>query len=229
MYRLGEPEKSSRRGFRYIVIGLVLVTAVAASFMLFDARRNSKITVSTTPPQRSEVPLTTTPTKKITEPFFSLKLPQDFAEIERTAEPRSITWQSTDKKTTARKLKVYIDNIPANLPLNRLQPVTVSGDKIIPGDISDNCANFVGTTPMTPQLAGKVKPTPAKWQDISFICDLPNYLREVAGTGTDGPGGPNLQLQGSQGTHRYLFIYTDHTNQPDFMIFKNILSSFIAT
>jgi hypothetical protein len=81
---------------------------------------------------------------------------------------------------------------------------------------------------VTPTLSSSAKPTPGKWQGVNFICDLPNYLREVAGTGS-ADGINMVSVTGpAGGKHAYFFTYTDHTVQPDFSIFRTIISSFQA-
>lgn len=227
-YRLGEPAIRRRHTFKYTVLVLLIMTTAVIAWLYLDTRPGTQIITGNTPTHQSTVGVSTTPMKQINEPLFSLRLPRDYQEVSRTVTPHRITWQSGDPKTTARSLQLYIDTIPTNLAVNRLLPVHSSGNQITAGEVSDNCANFVGPVKMTPQLVSQAKPTPAKWQGIGFICDLPNYLREVVATGTDEGTGPGLLVPGSSGGHRYLFVYTDHTSQPNFMLLRDIVNSFSA-
>jgi hypothetical protein len=103
-----------------------------------------------------------------------------------------------------------------------LLPIEADGDRLtILNTVSDNCANFTGTT-----VQGKKPDTaPAKWSGVDFICDLVTYTRNVTGTGSVGTIN-RVNLTGEKGSHQYFFVYTDNSSNPDYSIFTRSLQSF---
>lgn len=166
----------------------------------------------------------------INEPGFSMELPGDWKELSRKNETgeHSITWLSSKKQQDGRSLKIYIDTIPATFAVNRLLPVSAQGNTIALGEISENCATFTPGGTLNVYDAAKLKETPAKWNKVDFICDLPRVNDNEVGTGS--PEGINtITLTGpSLATHKYFFVFTDHNNQANYEIFYNALRSFKA-
>lgn len=166
----------------------------------------------------------------VNEPLFSMELPSDWKEIGRTnrATDHTITWESTKKQQDGRSLRVYIDTIPATLAVNRLLPVMAQGNALSLGEISENCATFTPGGTLNVYDAAKLKETPAKWNKVDFICNLPGVNNNEVGTGS--PEGINtVSLAGSNlAMHKYFFVFTDHNNQANYEIFFNALRSFKA-
>lgn len=166
----------------------------------------------------------------INEAVFSMELPGDWKELSRKNVPseHSIAWQSTKKSQDGRSLKLYIDTIPTTLPVNRLLPLSAQGNSLSLGEISENCATFTQGGTLNVNDAAKLKETPAKWNKVDFICDLPRVNDNEVGTGsTEGINtitltGPSLM------THKYFFMFTDHNIQSNYEIFFNALRSFKA-
>ena len=161
----------------------------------------------------------------IDEPLYSFTLPPDWKLKAKVNSPReqSVSWRATKKGEDNRTLILYIDTIPADLAVNRLLPVEITGDSMSHGQISDNCANF--TLNSNPQSK---MPLPAKWQHVDFICDVPNFVQNKVGVGAVGPLN-TLSIKGpTKDMHRYFLIYTDHNIQPDYTILYNAIRSFKA-
>lgn len=167
---------------------------------------------------------------RVEEPFFSMQLPSDWKETSRRNQngEQSITWQATKKYQDDRWLKVYIDSVPQELPVNRLLPVTVQGNSLSAGDISDNCATFTGGGTLDTSKAFLLKPTLAKWQGVDFICNLPNVVENQVGIGATGGVNQIVVTGETKGTHRYFFLYTDHNIQPNYTIPTDAMNTFRA-
>lgn len=168
--------------------------------------------------------MSNTPTKTFDEDVFSITLPADWKYLGR--DPSIVyhpyRWQSTAQNETGRMLAVYVDNIPVDMAVNRLLPLEVQGDHLMPGPVSDNCTTFTGDGASD----GPSKNVTAKWAGVNFICDMENYERNVVGTGSMQAIN-SVEFTGQQtGTHPLFFTYTDDTAQPDYTIFSDALSSF---
>lgn len=165
---------------------------------------------------------TDTQTTTVVEPYFTLSLPAEWHQTNAVNTPSqySITWQSFESGVYGRYLTVYIDTIPTTMAINKLLPVYASGSGIDYGLLSDNCADFATGSLNQPQ--------PAKWQNVNFICNLPNRYDNQIGTGSTG-GINTVSVSGPKtGTHQYFFLYTDRSAEPDYSDLYTILSSFQA-
>jgi len=148
---------------------------------------------------------------------------------QNTVTTHSISWQATAKGADNRYLTIYIDTIPATKPVNRELPVTVHGNQLSPGELSDNCSDFTTGGTMNVSQAEKLPPTPSVWQGVNFICNIPQVINDLVGTGAVGDGVNTVTITGpTGGTHNYFFLYTDLNIQPDYTILSNAVQSFRA-
>ncbi len=167
---------------------------------------------------------------RINEAGFSMELPGDWKEVGRRNDlsEHSVTWQSTKPQQDSRTVRLYIDTIPTTRSLNKLVPVTAAGNMLTVGDVSDNCATFTQGGTLNAYDATKLKEAPAKWNKVDFICDLPRVIDNEIGTGSV-EGHNTVTLTGASNVpHKYFFLYTDRSGQPDNSIFTNALRSFKA-
>lgn len=227
-YKLERGLKKHR--LRHIVIvGIISVTVLAvlggATWRLIGRNTPKAVTggVVTVPQQ-----ITTTSVLNVNEPYFTMQLPADWKQTSGTI-AGSFSWQATAKNEDARFLTIYIDDaIPANLPVNRELPLTAQGNQLTYGQLSPNCATFTAGGTLETTQAVKLKPALAVWQNINFICNLPNVVDNQIGTGSMA-GVNTITLTGpTAGTHSYFFLYTDRTGEPDYDILYNIIQSFRA-
>jgi hypothetical protein len=228
MYRLGQTYRRGRKVGKYLFAALLL--GVIGSYVYFkhDAKNNTQITVASTNQITKEIK-SADATFLVSEPLFRLTLPIGWKETGRVNKPYNyIEWRDTNESTTARSMRLYTDLIPTNLAVNRELPVKAEADRLIPGEASNNCSSFVGLNSPTPAGASNAKATEARWKDIPFLCDLPNYTREVTGTGSTGGINTVSVVGPKNGKHNYFFLYTDHTGQPEFDVLIKIVSSFVA-
>jgi hypothetical protein len=90
--------------------------------------------------------------------------------------------------------------------------------------VSDNCVNFTDEKTANPTTGA----ASSKWSGVSFLCDTANDQRVVVGTSSAAEPVNTVTVTGAKGTHRYFFVYTDHSAQPKFEIFTAALASFNA-
>lgn len=220
MYRVGYRRHKSHiiRLLMGIITMAVLVAAVAWFF-----RGTSSVT--NPEPVTHTVSSNEGATKGFDEGIFTFSLPVDW--VVESHDAQQYTLQSTKKYFDNRTLNIYLDTIPPNFALNRLLPVQIQGNTIQTGTVSDDCRSFTGGSISGAQQAQSLPNTPAKWQGISFICDLSNYNRNAVGTGSIGSPLNTITLLGpASGKHSFFFVYTDHNVNPDYNIFYAMLQSF---
>ncbi len=216
-----------RHAFIVLIISL-LVIAILAITILYLINQNTKKIKNVSGPNVLVGQVTDNSsgsTSVINEPFYSFKLPITWHQTKTVSNAiqNSVTWQSFAKDATNRFLTIYLNPIPATYPVNRELPIEAHGSTLSFGSISDNCADFsnAGTTkPLTPVLA--------KWQNVNFYCNSPNFVDNQVGTGTNGAINSVTLTGNSGGTHSYFFLYIDRNSSPDYSILYTILNSFQA-
>jgi hypothetical protein len=158
--------------------------------------------------------------------LFSLDLPNDWeATIVEGAPAGSQSWRNTANNKGVRLITLYLDAVPANFAINRVVAVEpVENHLTVLGDVSDNCINF--TTADKQASAATAGKAPAKWQNVDFICDTGNYIRNVVGTGSAKSLNAAKLTGASGGPHNVFFTYTDNSSSPNFGIFTAMLQSF---
>ncbi|HEY1835416.1 MAG TPA: hypothetical protein VGG13_01190 [Candidatus Saccharimonadales bacterium] len=220
-YRFGKRQLSHRK--RYAVLLFVLIVLIAGGIFAAKHYFTSDTVISSPPPAVvSRVTATYGSTKRFNEGIFTISLPADWVFVShQTAASNIYTWHNTaGGDPGVEQLQIYVDTIPANLGVNRVLPVQGNGNRVIPTEVSDNCADFTGDK--VPGLPA----TPAKWDNINFLCDLANYERDVVGT-SSSDGINVVKLTGvTTGRHNLFFAYTDNGSTPDFTIFTNAIQSF---
>jgi len=226
-YRAGHTPKHRGRKIVIVMIPVMVILAGLGGIVAWDVLKNQD-TVAVSGPTNSVAQVLDSQSSRqpvtIDEQLYSLQLPADWKEVERriTDQEQSVGWQAKQKGEDNRWLKIYIDKIPSDLAVNRLLPVDPSGDTIAYRQLSDNCANFTN-----PGTNNKV-PTASKWQQINFICDLPNFVQNKVGIGSIA-GLNKVEITGTtKGKHAYFLVYTDHNVQPDYNILYNALKTFRA-
>ncbi len=228
MYILHRPQQRKHSTRSLVILVLAIVGSVIGVLLAKHFLLNPKTTISTPPPPVvTSVTGSTNLPKHITESLFSIDLPRDW---EATAPPPNLpytilAWHNTAQNKGVRVLNVYVDTIPADLAVNRVLAVQTSGNHMtVLGNVSDNCKDF--TQPS--KQPGNPDKVHGKWQNLDFICDLGNYLRNVVGTAS-ADGTNTLKFTGpTTGQHRYFITYTDHGPTPDYTIFSSVLESFRA-
>ena len=134
-------------------------------------------------------------------------------------------YQSKIKNFDNRWLKVYVDAIPADYPMNQLLPITPENNTLKPGAVSGDCRSFEGAPKQGSALA-ESQTWDATWQGITFTCNTATVSNH---TGTANlESGFSVPVTGPSGTHTYFFVYTDHNVRPQLSILTDAVKSFEA-
>lgn len=218
---------------RHHIVGIILGVAVLligtiVMLLMLDVRNNQDTSIEGTSRVVGQVVGDENGTQTIDHELFSFALPGDWKEAGRvnTDVERSITWTTTKQDASARELKLYIDIIPSTLPINRLLPVTVQSNQLVPGAVSGNCATFTQGGTMDAQKATQLQAAQARWEGVDFICNLTNIVENQVGASSSVAINTIVVEGAVKGTHKYFFLYTDHNIQPQYDIFKDAVSSF---
>lgn len=205
---------------RWGFIALIIIVGLAV--WLHSLKSQTQVTAAQ-PVTKTIVAANTT--KLWSEPFFSLKLPSGWVQV-GTPTASHYEWRGGQKGVDdSRTIDVYVNDIPANLAVNRVIAVDSNGAEIdVQGAVSANCSTFTGSGVHTPGEG----PAPGLWNNLPFICDLANYERDVVGTISD-QGVNTIKLTGASGQqHRFFLVYTDSSYAADYDIFTAALQSFQA-
>lgn len=228
MYAHGRRHSSHRKKI-IIFLGIFLIMAGYGVYSFYVADTKEVISnndLSTTRVNDDREALAT-----FNQKYFSISLPRDW-QLYKTDEEalRSVYYfKSTKKNNDGRNLIVYVDSDTSSYAVNKVLPVSANNNLLSVGQISDTCSNFVGTgNNVNAQADQKLPDTVAKWQNISFLCDLSHANRNAVGTSSiDGIN--RVIVQGSSGEkHSYFFLYTDHNNVADYTLLVSALKSFQA-
>ena len=220
-------KRKIKKRWRWAILAFVVLVAIGAGLFGYDIykHRSQPQTGATKTSQLSYD--RKGPKLTIDEPTFSLQLPGDWRETARinSEYQYGITWHATKHKEDNRFMTLYVDKIPRSLAVNRLLPVEAVGQAIRHGSVSENCAAYTEGGSFDPNKALRAKDTAAKWQDVTFLCDLPKVFDSVIGTSSK-EGINIVSVTGpKQGKHSYFFVYTDHNvNQND-----EILTEIVST
>lgn len=223
MYELGKNQRSRGKTI-FISLTVVFLLLVAGATVAAKLYLKPNTVVSQSDGVIRHVSVAPPKIKHISTSLFKLDLPVGWHKSKNNylAPSADYGWQGKGDDA-ARRLDIYVDYIPATMPVNHLQPVSGQGSRLsLDGSVSENCVNFTDET-ATSRRTGQA---PAKWSGVSFYCDTGNYSRDVVGTGSKS-GTNSVKLTGStSGSHKFFFIYTDNSASADYSIFQNILQSF---
>ena len=213
-----------------IILGIaILMIGVLVMLLMIDVRNNQNITVEGTSRVVGQVVGDESGEQTIEHELFSFTLPSDWKEVSRTdsATEQSITWTGTTDGDSARDLKIYIDTIPSDLPVNRLLSVNVQSSRLLTGTVSANCATFTQGGTIDAQKATQLQPAQARWEGVDFICNLTNVVENKVGA-SSAAAINTIPVEGpTKGLHRYFFLYNDQNIQPKYNILSDALNSFM--
>lgn len=232
IYRYDRVKKPHHYKVLGIFLAIFIVMAIIGGFIFADIKRSSGPEVVEGPGKSVSQVLSDSIQKlTIDESTFYMELPGDWKEITRVNNKveNSISWRSTKKGEENRILTLYIDLAPPNKPLNRLLPVKAEGGRmIITGDISENCASFTGGGTFDVSKAIHLPPSPAKWQKVDFLCNLPRVTDNEVGTGSTDGLNTTFVTGKIKGKHNYFFVYADRNIQAKNGILIDAIESFKA-
>ena len=228
-YKFGH-RPARRRRTRFLIIFLITTTilGIIGGIIWLDLKNNNKDKIVQGPGNEVAQALDdNTNVIKIDELTFKMELPSDWKEVSRTSnrQEQSITWQATKKYEDNRYLIAYIDTIPKTKAVTRMLPLSAREDSLVVGEASTNCSTF---TKHGDGTGRQDQDEPAKYQNLSFICDLGRSIDNEIGTGSADGINTVFVTGPSKGKHAYFFVYTDHNIQPDANILYAALKSFRA-
>lgn len=226
MYRAGHRRKNQRRK-KLLILGvcLFLIIGSIGAGLYLKEQLKPKTIVAQAKAKTKTVSYEET-TKHYDEANFRIDLPSSWQKIPSPPGPyTTYNWQTSHKGTDGELITIYENTIPVNLAVNRVLIVEAAdGGSLSPkGSASDNCSTFTKGAAPTANQAG----VPAKWLGIDFLCDQSNQARDVIGTSSsDGINKIILKSPSTNRTFTYLFTYINHSINPDYSVFSNVLNSF---
>lgn len=225
MMKAKRPKKLQIRK-RWIVLAVaVLLLAVAGWVAYRYVQETTKAVITTNEGSVRTSRGVGDEVKRIDEPTFLFDLPVDWKKIDQpNAAYKGFAYQSAKKNAENRYLTVYVDNLPLNLPVNKVVAVRSGGSQLTYGQVSENCITFA-----LEGVANKSQLViPAKHDGVDFLCDNDTNTRNVIGT--SAPNTINsVRLEGPQtGPHTYFITYEDNNYTPEYSILYTALDSFTA-
>ena len=229
MYTAYKRQRKYKVFLRFLLFLIPVILSIFA-FAWFILLRNSDVVTSSFNKEGAQVAVVKPTMKDYSNEYFKITLPATWNALGKQ-NPYSnqvyYEFQDSVKETSNRWVRVYVDVIPKDFALNRVLPITVVENKIVPGVISDDCTTFTGS----PQaVTGKpvAETWTAKWQDVNFVCAMKAKLNYV-GTASAEEGIITTFTSSNNTKHKYFFLYIDHNVRPDYSIFTDALKSFETT
>lgn len=227
MYTANKRQRKHRTLFKYVLFVTPFIL-IAAGVVWFAFFRTDDSTSTNFSKGGSQVAVVKPAVQEFTTDLFKLSLPSGWAELGKknpTSDEVYYEYQSKIKDYDNRLLRVYVDVMPKQYPLNRLLPITVVDNRISPGVLSDDCKSFTGAPLTGTGVAQQTATWTAKWQGVDFICDLARP-QNYAGTASQDEGNAVTLVSKNGAKHKYFFVYIDHNVRPDYQIFTDALKSF---
>lgn len=136
-----------------------------------------------------------------------------------------MSFQNTQKDFDNRWIRVYVDIFPPNFALNRLMPITIVNNKIIPDSVSEECKSFTGAPISGANRQQTSQTWAAKYKNVDFVCDMATP-RNYVGTASAGQGYGTTLTNKDGSSHKYFIVYIDHNIHPEYSTFSDALKSF---
>ncbi|QQS19963.1 hypothetical protein IPL85_00670 [Candidatus Saccharibacteria bacterium] len=121
----------------------------------------------------------------------------------------------------AQILEIYLNNPPQGRAVNKVVVVRSEDGALTHDAVSDNCVTFTDSNKKNLQTGI----SPAKWQQVDFLCDMANHSRAVVGAISSDGLNTILVTTASGKTYKLFFTYTDNNINPDYNTFYDILTS----
>ncbi|MDL2363316.1 MAG: hypothetical protein QFB86_02970 [Patescibacteria group bacterium] len=224
MYVANKKGKSARR--KRLVLFIILLLLIGAGFYAYGVIKEAlkpQTTISQSKAVQSVIRYDNK-MKHYDEPDFGIDLPANWQPVAREAGAyQTYTWQVSDRGTEGQQIMIFEDTIPPNATVNRALVVAGEGDHLtLNGEVSDDCTTFTKNIATTNNRVS----VPAKWMGIDFLCDGFTQDRNVTGTSSsDGLNTVILRNPGTGQSHKFFFMYTTHSKNPDYTTFYAALRS----
>ncbi|MEI6237029.1 MAG: hypothetical protein WCP03_00305 [Candidatus Saccharibacteria bacterium] len=227
MYTANKRQKKHKIFLRFIifVVPILVILGILVWYVFFRDNSNS----ASFSKAGAEVAIVKPVYKDFTNQFFKITLPNSWADLGRKnpySDQVYYEFQNTQKGFDNRWLRVYVDIFPLDFALNRLMPITIANNKIIPDTVSEECTTFTGAPISGANRQQTVQTWSAKYNSIDFICDMANP-RNYVGTASSTQGyATTLTNKDGSSIHKYFFVYIDHNIHPEYLTFSDALKSF---
>jgi len=212
--------------FIAVLLAIFIVAAFLVWFFIFRGGTQSSASFNKT---GGTVAVVEAATIEFTVDEFKISLPEGWELLGKQNPYYNqlyYEFQSKVKDYDNRWLKVFVDVIPQDYALNKLLPITVEGNKLKPGIMSDDCKTFTGAPkPGSGQTSAQT--WKATWENVTFICNMQSQQNHV-GTASAADGYSVPVTGPAKGTHKYFFVYIDHNVRPDTSILTDAVKSFEA-
>ena len=146
MYTANKKQKNYRLFWKFTLFVLV-VLAIAVGIVWFAFLRNADQESTNFAKGGSEIASVEISLKEFSNELFTIKLPAGW-EAQGLKNPvndeKYYSFQSMIKGYDNRWLRVYVDVFPPTFPVNKLMPITIVNNRIVPGVLSDDCKSFTG-------------------------------------------------------------------------------------
>ena len=223
MYKLGRKKRYIKKHFLRAIIIVILSVMLVLIGLIYLYKSTNKDTKITSIVERNKVfdPAKSNNNLKVNTDYYTLELPNDWKQISANKDPKynSIEWEWQSQMRN-RALEIYVDRYPTNKALNKITPVSVINNSLIPDPVSENCSTF------TTKVSDTNLKVLSKWHDVTFLCDLDNIIDNVIGVGTTTDG-EEISLTGRlKGPHNYMFLYTDRSVPENHNALNTALKSF---
>ncbi|MFO0882154.1 MAG: hypothetical protein U0491_01775 [Candidatus Saccharimonadales bacterium] len=175
-----------------------------------------------------QVAVVTPQQKTFTTEYFSISLPSGWEFLGKknpTSEEVYFEYQSKIKDYDNRLVRVYVDVYPKEYALNRLLPVTVVDNRLVPGTLSDDCKSFTGAPLGGTGASRSANTWAAKWQGVDFTCDMVRQ-QNYSGTASQEEGNQVTLVSSTGQKHKFFIVYIDQNVRPDYQIFSEAVKSF---
>lgn len=210
-----------RRARRRIIVLSAIIFVGTLLYLLFNLEIAPPQNITNAPGRTRSLDDESAKNISVTKPEFTIELPAGWTEGKSDASlvpaPKYVFFSKPEGQQT---LRIYLDTIPSSLGVNKAITVSARTNQIDHDVVSENCANYTGENkgPVTTN-------SPAKWQNIDFLCDLANSSRPIVGTiSIDGMN--FLKVKGATIGERRVFItYGDFNINPNYVTFYGILES----
>jgi len=229
MYTANKRQRKYRVFFRFVLF-ITPFILVILGFAWFVLLRDSNTVSSSFNREGAQVAVVKPVTKDYTNEYFKISLPASWKLLglkHPMAQEVYYEFQDSNPETSNRLLRVYVDVFPSDFAINRVMPITIVDNKIVPGVISDDCTSFTGS-PTAIGGQSVANTWSAKWQDVSFVCDMKTKLN-YTGTASAEEGISTTFVNKNGTKHKYFLLYIDQNVRPDYSIFTDALKSFETT
>jgi hypothetical protein len=226
-YKSDKAIDSRKLRIEIVVSALLFIGAAALFTMVFIDIRGHKTEIDNTKNEvlTKQIESTGYTFETYTQNDYALDLPKGWKKINS---PEIIIdsqryypdrFQGVDEAHVGRQLDVYVNRIPANLPLTKALEVKVKDENILPLSLSGQCLNFTDVP-----KGGESSNYQTEWQGHKFLCRPSRIVNKIVAIENDVVDG--ITLNNETKTVSFLIIYQDHGSNEDNSLFFYILESF---